>query len=179
MRISFSQLTVGLALATALTLPAAAAECTVLKTIDGKKVAALIEQGNMGTATLSQNGSSLRWKPLGNAAQTTLYIGEDGENLQFHTAFSTERDISLSAINAWNQNKRFSRTYLDDEKDPHLELDLDLTGGVCEDNVRDFLKTARVSLLVWLQELFIGDDDADAEDNGSVKKSRATGTGVL
>jgi hypothetical protein len=37
--------------------------------------------------------------------------------------------------------------------DPHLELDLDICGGVTEDRIRDFLKTCKVSFTAWQDEV--------------------------
>jgi hypothetical protein len=52
------------------------------------------------------------------------------ESLQLYAAFSVDDKISLSKVNNWNLNYRFGRVYLDDELDPVLESDLDLSGGV-------------------------------------------------
>jgi hypothetical protein len=37
---------------------------------------------------------------------------------------------SLEVINDWNYNKRFSRAYLDPDKDACVEMDIDMVKGV-------------------------------------------------
>jgi hypothetical protein len=53
---------------------------------------------------------------------------------------------TLQRINAWNQEKRFSRAYLDKDGDPVLESDLRLTDGVTRETVVSFLKIFEISL---------------------------------
>jgi hypothetical protein len=48
---------------------------------------------------------------------------------------------------------RFSRSYLDDEDDPVLELDFYLKGGVTEESLRTFLMICRVSYMNWLEHM--------------------------
>jgi len=84
--------------------------------------------------------------------KTQLFVDDDGQSLQFHSSFS-DVGADLAAVNEWNRRKRYSRSYLDDEGDPHLELDLDLAGGVSEARVVDFLKTCHISFTRWVAEV--------------------------
>ena len=59
----------------------------------------------------------------------------------------------MDKINAWNAGKRYSRSYLDEEKDPCLELDLDLAGGVTRERIVDFLLTCKQSLATCEKEV--------------------------
>jgi hypothetical protein len=59
----------------------------------------------------------------------------------------------LKDVNEWNRTKRYSRSYLDEEGDPFLELDLDLAGGVLKERIVDFLSTCRQSFLIWYDEV--------------------------
>lgn len=97
-----------------------------------------------------KNGT-LIWKI--NGFKTRLII-PDGEasNIQFHTAFN-DGSATPEKVNAWNRTKRYSRTYLDDDGDPHLELDLDLEGGVTRERIVNFLLTCRVSMEAWCEEV--------------------------
>lgn len=90
------------------------------------------------------------FKIMGYRAQ--LFVLDGGESLQFHCGW-TSTDATLRRVNAWNQGKRFSRAYIDDDGDPHLELDLDLAGGVTDDRVVDFLKTCLASLEAFVKEV--------------------------
>jgi hypothetical protein len=49
--------------------------------------------------------------------------------------------ITLNRINEWNRVKRFAKAYLDNDNDPVLESDYELTGGVTEQNVKEWMKT--------------------------------------
>ena len=51
------------------------------------------------------------------------------EDLNFYLGF-LDLKPSLEVINDWNLNKRFSRAYLDPDKDACVEMDLDLVKGV-------------------------------------------------
>lgn len=51
------------------------------------------------------------------------------EDLNFYLGFLDIKP-SLEEINDWNYNKRFSRAYLDQDKDACVEMDLDLVQGV-------------------------------------------------
>lgn len=84
--------------------------------------------------------------------KTQVFVAEDGQSLQFHSSFS-DTGADLAKVNAWNGTKRYSRSYLDEDGDPHVELDLDLAGGVTEARVVDFLRTCQVSFARWVAEV--------------------------
>lgn len=67
----------------------------------------------------------------GTAYGITVY--DDGD-IQCTYVLSTS-DTKLETVNAWNQEKRLSRAYLDDDNDPTLEVDLDADAGVTEKHV--------------------------------------------
>jgi len=51
------------------------------------------------------------------------------EDLNFYAGF-LDLKPTLEVINDWNFNKRFSRAYLDQDKDACVEMDVDLVAGV-------------------------------------------------
>ncbi len=109
----------------------------------------LIELMNGEGFTVREGGDSfLEWRIDGYKSQ--VFIGADGESLQFHSSFVDDA-VSLADVNAWNQQYRYSRSYLDDDDDPHLVLDLDLAGGVAEARITDFLRTCRLSFVRWVE----------------------------
>ncbi|MFW8566909.1 YbjN domain-containing protein [Orrella sp. 11846] len=75
-----------------------------------------------------------------------------GSSLQFYAGFTMDK-VSSRKLNEWNANRRYSRTYTDDDGDPVIELDLDLEGGVSQARILDFLKTAQISFGYWRQEV--------------------------
>lgn len=38
--------------------------------------------------------------------------------------------LTVDKINSWNQNGRWTRAYIDADKDPRLEMDINATGGI-------------------------------------------------
>ena len=78
-----------------------------------------------------------------------LFNHED--SLQLNASFSDK--VTMSRINEWNRTKRYTRAYLDKENDPVLQGDLELTGGVTEKNVKEWLKTYVVCLKAFRKHL--------------------------
>lgn len=68
--------------------------------------------------------------------------------------FSVSEKPSLERINDWNRTKRFSRSYLDQDGDANLQLDLELDGGIERERILDFLRTASISRSAWMKEMF-------------------------
>jgi len=81
-------------------------------------------------------------------------IADDGASLQFHTAFGDSHP-STERVNAWNAGHRYSRSFVDDEGNPHLMLDLDLVGGVTVARLEDYFLTCAVSFAAWIKEVVI------------------------
>lgn len=53
---------------------------------------------------------------------------KDCKTVQFYAGF-VKKGVTLDTMNTWNAEHRFGRAYLDDEKDPRIEMDLDLDKG--------------------------------------------------
>lgn len=132
-------------------LPAAPEEeaAEIFESINLKQLMTIMKEE--GYAVSRDKNGTLIWKI--NGFKTRLII-PDGEasNIQFHTAFN-DGSATPEKVNAWNRTKRYSRTYLDDDGDPHLELDLDLEGGVTRERIVNFLLTCRVSMEAWCEEV--------------------------
>ncbi len=63
------------------------------------------------------------------------------DSLQLSSGFDLDNGSSLNAVNSWNSKKRYGKAYLDDEKDPYIEYDVNLAkGGVSQENFRDTLE---------------------------------------
>lgn len=100
-------------------------------------------------------GGDIVWKIDGFRTRLVRTKSDGVENacLQFHAVFENDGDATSKKINLWNKTKRYSRTYLDDDGDPVLELDLDMSGGVTKERVASFLKTCRLSFTAWRREV--------------------------
>lgn len=49
--------------------------------------------------------------------------------IQFSAGFDLTKGTTLEVVNTWNKDRRFGKAYLDDERDPYLEYDIDLEHG--------------------------------------------------
>ncbi len=103
-----------------------------------------------GYAVTINDAGNILWKIDG--INAFMFVSNNEESLQF---FSGIRDgnSTMEKVNDWNKTMRFSRSYLDDDRDPILELDLDLAGGVTKDRIVDFLKTCRSSFNAWISQV--------------------------
>ncbi|MCX7828521.1 MAG: YbjN domain-containing protein [Thermanaerothrix sp.] len=102
------------------------------------------------SADLDKDGDII-WKLEGYNA---LVLTPNDSSIEFYIAFA-ESKATMEKINAWNMNRRYSRSYMDEKKQACLELDLDLEGGVTRDRIRDFLKTCRESFVTWYKEVLM------------------------
>lgn len=103
-----------------------------------------------GWAISIREGRFIEWRIEG--YKTQIFLGDNGKSIQFHAAFGDEQ-VALAKVNEWNRTKRFSKSYLDNEGNPHIELDLDYGGGITEARVVGFLRTCRLSFERWLKEV--------------------------
>ncbi len=117
----------------------------VIKKIERKELLKILS-GEGYTATEAESERNILWTLSG--FKTLLLIAENMESIQFYVAFSDSK-ATLDKVNTWNKEKKYSRSYLDNDGDPVLELDLDLAGGVTKERIVDFLLTCRVSLSAW------------------------------
>jgi hypothetical protein len=103
-----------------------------------------------GYAVETDSDGDIVWKIDG--FRTFMFVSKDGASLQLFASFG-DGNATLKKVNEWNKSKMYSRTYLDEDGDPCLELDLDMAGGVTVARIKDFLKTCRVSYQAWFLEV--------------------------
>lgn len=74
-----------------------------------------------------------------------FYGCTDGKNcdaISFSAAFDLDPGSNVALMNDWNQQKRYTKAYLDDEQDPVIDMDIYLgEGGVTIENFRFWLDT--------------------------------------
>jgi len=129
--------------------PAPAAPVKVVDKLSPKEVRKILQlEGYL--ATDSDDEFIVPFKIEGTNVQ--IFVAEDMESIQFHAAW-TGTNANLRKVNDWNKSKKYSRAYIDDDGDPHLELDLDLAGGVTLDRVKDFILTSKISLEHFIDEV--------------------------
>jgi hypothetical protein len=62
-------------------------------------------------------------------------------SIQFYAGWHVEGGFKLEDINLWNRSKRFGQAYVDTEKDPNVEMDLDLEHGATTEALSNNLQT--------------------------------------
>ncbi|MEA3284824.1 MAG: YbjN domain-containing protein [Synergistota bacterium] len=67
-----------------------------------------------------------------------MFLYDEGSSVQFHCGWS-DTGMTMDDVNRWNSKWRLAKAYLDDEGDPHLELDMDLDGGVTLQRLKNFM----------------------------------------
>ena len=97
---------------------------TVVEALQSGGYKAILSKDSTGDPKIESASSGARFfinfygcKENYNCTTVTFYAGWSGRN------------VSLSQINEWNKNKRFSRVYLDKDGDPVMEFDVDLDDG--------------------------------------------------
>lgn len=119
-----------------LALPVLAISKPVNATDASQVSAVLSEQGYTFTLDQDDEGMPLFRIKLKAGYDALLFFYDDipdrpgYESLQLYAAFGTDSKVPLQKVNNWNYSYRFAKVYLDDDLDPVLESDLDLSGGV-------------------------------------------------
>lgn len=131
MHLKLRSITTGAALALAMFIPAHAQG-----TINGANTDEILNiargYGSATLATQSNGDPQINGKINGISYQVYFRNCTDNtncEDLNFYLGF-LDLKPTLEVINDWNYNKRFSRAYLDPDKDACVEMDVDLVKGV-------------------------------------------------
>lgn len=70
-----------------------------------------------------------------------MLVVNNQTDLQISAGFDTSEPISLTAINSWNTQMRYTKAYLDPEGVSVIVSDIDLRGGVTLGAVKEFVST--------------------------------------
>lgn len=118
----------------------------VMNTSDNDLVELLKELGyssvtvkDAGKITFKMEGMNVVLFNLKGTLQ--LYVGVSGA------------PTDLEKINKWNTNKRFSRAYLDKDRDPVLESDLVVSDGTTREALSGFIQLYGQSLVAFRREV--------------------------
>jgi hypothetical protein len=85
-----------------------------------------------------------------------LFLGRTGEVIRFYTGMGVIEGVTLEGVNTWNRQTVYGRSYIKEDGGLSLELELDLSGGVSEERLKDFLSTCQGVMRLWLDELVFG-----------------------
>lgn len=128
--------------------------------IDGSNVEAIanIARG-YGSATIQTDGAG---DPniVGRIDGTQYVInfygctgGKDCTTIQFRASWRNSGNVTLADMNAWNQEKRFGKAYLDEGNAPNVEWDVNLLGGVSVQNLDDTFDWWKIVMQSFLDDL--------------------------
>ena len=111
-------------------VPAAAQ--TVQATNPGTIVTALRDAGYRATLSTDSVGDPVVKSGAAGVDFSVLFYNctehKDCKTVQFYAGF-VKKGLTLDTMNEWNAEHRFARAYLDHEKDPRIEMDVDLDKG--------------------------------------------------
>jgi hypothetical protein len=127
-------------------------DAQVVTTITGIRLNDILEAAGFKGGKVDEDGGVLiriSNKPV------YFTVDDDQESIQAHTAWMTDEQSRPSAdkMNDWNRTKRYSKVYFDSDRDPVLQLDLDLAGGVTVARIKDFAFTTQVSITKFTEEV--------------------------
>ena len=75
-------------------------------------------------------------------------------SMQFAVGWSTHGKFDISQMNRWNRQKRWCRGYYDDENDPWIEMDVDLTPGGSFELLNDDFATFKNACLAQFRQMY-------------------------
>jgi hypothetical protein len=107
-------------------------------------IANLMQQAGYRAVLTTDNVGDPKIESSAAGADFSIYFYgcENGANclsLQYTSGYDLPNGASLGLINDWNGTKRFGFAYLDNENDPFLNYDVNMSYGVSEQNFLDSL----------------------------------------
>lgn len=131
----YASMLAGATLALALSVSAQAQTLTGANTED---ILAIAKNYGSASMTKQSNGDPQITGKIGGISYQVYFRNctdnKNCEDLNFYLGFLDIKP-TLEEINDWNFNKRFSRAYLDQDKDACVEMDLDMVQGVSAEYV--------------------------------------------
>ncbi len=67
--------------------------------------------------------------------------GSGCTDIELYAGFTGGQRVAWERINGWNARTRFTRAFLDEKRDPALQMDVSLQGGVSQDGLKASLTT--------------------------------------
>ena len=85
--------------------------------------------------------------------------GKECKSVQFYVAFAPENKPTLEEMNTYASENRFGRVYLDNDRDPVIEIDVDLeAGGMSPELFMDNLAYWEAIMIGFAEFSFSKDD---------------------
>jgi hypothetical protein len=111
---------------------------------DPKAIAALLQDKGYKAELVEEKDGPMIHTGASGVKFTIFFMNcaeaKDCRTVQFYAGFTDMGDVSLARVNEWNKQHRFGRGYIDDEKDPVIEMDVDLDHkGIPAENFLEYL----------------------------------------
>jgi hypothetical protein len=127
--------------------------CDPVRAMEPLELAALMRSMGYDVRDPRSGGTgSVTWRQHGDTAY--LRVRDGGARVEYYNP--THAEAGPEALDAWNARHPFTRAYLDGDGDPVLKMDLALSGGVCEDALRAFLRDCERAWRLWISEMGVG-----------------------
>lgn len=145
----------------ALSLTAAASAQEI---VDGSDPAALTriiqDYGYEATLTRDDDGNPMIESSTDGTNWAVFFYscndkGEACSAAQFYVGYGLDKGLPLRAVNKWNREYRFARMYVNENKNPRIEMDVNLAFGVTAENFSDTVDYWR--LILETVENFLSD----------------------
>jgi len=96
-------------------------------------VTVLQAKGYQAELTKSDDGDPMIRSAMDGSKFIILFYGctknRACQTIQFYAGFKSDGEVSIETMNEWNKENRFGRAYIDADKDPVVEMDVDLDDG--------------------------------------------------
>ena len=119
----------------------------LITAISDNDLVALLKERGYASAAVAEAGT-IGFKMEG---MKILLLNGNGALQLYFSVSGTSAD--LARMNTWNTTKRYSRAYLDKDKDPTLESDLMLKDGVSKESIAQFVQVFSQSLSTFRREV--------------------------
>jgi hypothetical protein len=117
--------------------------------ISPNQMAGILRNRGAPSEIVTENNRSRIRTQIGGRRVTILFYAcnDTGcQSIQYRAVFQRNDRYTLAFVNAWNYEKRFAKTYLDNEGDLILEWDVDLDGGVSVPFISESVQTFQTML---------------------------------
>lgn len=111
-----------------------------------EQIAAVLQKFGYRAELTKDDQGDPKIKSAAGGANFTIYFygcdkNVDCTSIQLSSGFDLDSGTTLEVVNDWNANKRFGKAYMDDEKDPYVEMDIEMEGaGIPEETFRKTLE---------------------------------------
>jgi hypothetical protein len=138
-------------------VPAQAADGTVYKELSYQQLYNIMQDAGyevvlhsdlMDNIARFSEDETIAWE-LNNGETALINVNNQGRRVEFYIYIDSNQRNVLDSVNKWNKDRFYSRSHVDEDGDPVLELELDTTGGITEARIKDFFKTCQNSFDQW------------------------------